>query len=129
MRALESTLRALERATQLDGDATRALHDAVAAIGKVAEREAGDGQRDRLRRRQLVSRGARILSAIIRRGMEAGTFRPPCPRWAVQRLPRAIVAGLCARWVFDLREERSLRAGAVADAALEVLCPRVLALR
>jgi hypothetical protein len=47
----------------------------------------------------------------------------------VERLPRAVVAGLCARWVFDLREERSLRAGAMADAALEVLSPRVLAMR
>jgi hypothetical protein len=129
MRALGSTLGALERATQSDGDATRALHDAVAAIGKIAEQVAEDGQLDRIRRRQLVLRGARILSAIIRRGVEAGTFRPPCPRWAVERLPRAVVAGLCARWVFDLREERSLRAGTMADAALEVLSPRVLAMR
>ncbi|HEX9488133.1 MAG TPA: hypothetical protein VF976_13785 [Gemmatimonadales bacterium] len=129
MRELGSTLGALERATQSDGDPTRALHDAVAAIGRIAERAAGDGPLDGLRRRQLVSRGARILSGIIRRGVESGTFQPPCPRWAVESLPRAVVAGVCARWVFDLREERSLWAGAAADAALDVLRPRVPVMR
>jgi hypothetical protein len=129
MRALASALGALERATQTDGDPTMALYDAVEVIGKIAERTAAEGALDALRRRQLVSQGARILSAIIRRGVESGTFRPPCVRWAVGSLPYAIVAGVCARSVFDLREERSLRAGAAADAALEVLRPRVLATR
>jgi hypothetical protein len=129
MRALASALGALERATQSDGDPTMALHVAVEAIGKIAERAAGQGALDALRRRQLVSQGAGILSALIRRGVESGTFRPLCARWAVESLPYAIVAGVCARSVFDLPEERSLRAGAAADAALQVLRPRVLATR
>lgn len=127
MTALGSSLGALERATHSNGDPTRALHDAVAVMGKVAERAAGEGALDARRRRQLVSRGARALSAIIRRGVESGTFRPSCARWAVDGLPYAIAAGLCARWAFDLREEQSPRAGAVVEAALEVLRPRVLA--
>jgi hypothetical protein len=114
---------------QSDGDPARALHDAVDAIRKMAERAVGEGALDALRRRQLVSQGARILSSIIRRGVESGTFRPSCARWAVEALPYAIAAGVCARWAFDLCEERSLPAGAAADAALEVLRARVLARR
>jgi hypothetical protein len=129
MSAFGSTLGALERAPLLDGDPTRALLDAVEAIGKIAEWAAGEGALDAGRRHELVLQGARILSTIIRRGVESGTFRPACARWAVERLPYAIAAGVCARWVFDLREERSLRAGAAADAALEVLHPRVFATR
>jgi hypothetical protein len=129
MRVFRSTLEALERATLSDGDPTRALHDAVEAIGKSAERAAGEGGLDALRRRQQVSQSARVLSTIIRRGVESGAFRPPCARWAVERLPYAIVAGMYARSVFDLRQERSLRAGAAADAALALLCPRVFATR
>jgi hypothetical protein len=127
MRALGSSLGTLERATQSNGDPTNALHDAVAAIGKGAQRAAGKGALDARRRRQLVSQGAQTLSAIIRRGVESGTFRPSCARWAVDGLPYAIAAGLCARWAFDLPEEQSPRAGAVVEAALAVLRPRLLA--
>lgn len=126
MSAPGSALGALERATQSDGDPTRALHDAVEGIGKVAEQSVGEGAFDAHRRRHLVSQGVRILTAIVRRGVESGTFRPPCVRWAVENLPHAIVAGVCARSVFNLRGERALRARAAADAALEVLRPRVL---
>ena len=129
MKALGSALRVLERPTPPSGDPTRGLRDAIEAIGKIAERAAGEGAFDDFRRRQLVRRGADVLSAIIRRGVESGAFRPYCARWAVQRLPYAIVAGVCARWVFGLPEERSLGAGAAADAALEALCPPVLAAR
>lgn len=129
MRARRSTLEALERATPSHEDATRALHDAVEAIGKVAERAAGAGALDALRRHHLVSQGAQVLSTIIRRGVELGTFRPTCARWAVERLPYVIVRGLYARAVFDLREERSLGAGAATSAALELLCPRAFATR
>jgi len=108
MKAFGSALRALERRTPLDRDPTRALHDAIEAIGKIAERAAGEGTFGAFRRRQLVRRGAHVLSGMIRRGLESGAFRPSCARWAVQRLPYAIVAGVCARWVFGLPEERSL---------------------
>lgn len=121
MSALGSTLEALERATPSAGDPSKALHDAVDTIGKLAERAAVEGALDALRRRQLVSQGARILSTIIHHGVESGMFRPACARWAAERLPYAIAAGVCARWVFDLRAEQSLGAGAVADAALDVL--------
>ena len=129
MKPLGSALRALEWPTPPSGDPTRALHDAIATIGRIAERAAGEGAFGDFRRRQLVRRGAHVLSTIIQRGVESGAFRPYCARWAVQRLPYAIVAGVCARWVFGLPEERSLGAGAAADAALEALCPPVLASR
>jgi len=108
MKAFGSALRALERRMPPDRDPTRALHDAIEAIGKIAERAAGEGTFGAFRRRQLVRRGAHVLSGMIRRGLESGAFRPSCARWAVQRLPYAIVAGVCARWVFGLPEERSL---------------------
>jgi hypothetical protein len=127
MSALGSPLGALARATQSGGDATGALCGAVAAIEKIAERVAEDGALDGLRRRRLALRAAPILSAIIRRGVESGAFRPPCARWAAESLPHAIVAGVCARWVFGLRPEQSLGAGAAAAAALQALRPRVLA--
>src|SRR5439155_1046118 len=98
-------------------------------LGRRVVRAAAVGAFGALRRRQLVRRGANVLSTIIQRGVESGAFRPHCARWAVQRLPYAIVAGVCARWVFGLPEERSLGAGAAADAALEALCPPVLASR
>jgi len=129
VKALGSALRALERPTPPDCDPTRALHDVMEAIEEIAERAAAEGAFGAFRRRQLVRRGAHVLSTIIQRGVESGAFRPYCARWAVQRLPYAIVAGVCARWVFGLPEERSLGAGAAADAALEVLCPPVLASR
>ena len=129
VKALGSALRALERPTPPDCDPTRALHDVIEAIEEIAERAAAEGAFGAFRRRQLVRRGAHVLSTIIQRGVESGAFRPHCARWAVQRLPYAIVAGVCARWVFGLPEERSLGAGAAADAALEALCPPVLASR
>ena len=129
MKALGSALRVLERPTPPSGDPTRGLRDAIEAIGKIAERAAGEGTFGDLRRRQLVKRGAHVLSGMIQRGVESGAFRPHCALWAIQSLPYAIVAGVCARWVFGLPEERSLRAGAAADAALEALCPPVLARR
>jgi len=101
----------------------------VDTIGRIAQRAAGEVGFDSRRRRDLVRRGAHVLAAIIRRGVESGAFRPHCALWAIQSLPYAIVAGVCARWVFGLPEERSLRAGAAADAALEALCPPVLARR
>ncbi len=125
MNALRSALLAVERRAQSDGDPTRALHDAVQAIGDIAQRAAGQGALDTLGRRQLVPQGGRILSDIIRRGVASGAFRPGCTRWAVESLPHALVAGVCARWAFGLPAGRSLRAGAAADAALEVLRPPV----
>ncbi len=124
---LTTGLRALEDLT--DGDPTEALRETVDTIGRIAQRAAGEVGFDSRRRRDLVRRGAHVLAAIIRRGVESGAFRPHCALWAIQSLPYAIVAGVCARWVFGLPEERSLRAGAAADAALEALCPPVLARR
>src|SRR5207245_2207376 len=127
VKALGSALRALERPTPPDCDPTRALHDVIEAIEEIdglyhvvqrpgrvavralpdvieaieeiAERAAAEGAFGAFRRRQLVRRGAHVLSTIIQRGVESGAFRPYCARWAVQRLPYAIVAGVCARWV------------------------------
>lgn len=125
MNALRSALLAVARAAQCDGDPTGALHDTVEAIGTIAQRAAGEGALDAASRRELVAQAGRILSAIIRRGVASGAFRPPCTRWAIESLPHALVAGVCARWVFGLATERSLRAGAAADAALALLRPLV----
>jgi hypothetical protein len=125
MNALRSALAAVERTAQADADPTRALHDTVEAIGNIAQRAAAQGTLDGECRRQLVPQGGRILSAIIRRGVASGAFRPGCTRWALESLPHALVAGVCARWVFGLAAARSLRAGAAVDAALAVLRPPV----
>jgi hypothetical protein len=104
-------------------DPTTALREAVEAIWAIADRAATEGTLDALRRRELVRRGTSALSTIIRSGVASGAFRPPCPQWATRGLPRAIVAGICARWAFGLPEERSLGAGPAAEAALEALRP------
>lgn len=129
MNPLRSVLWAVEQRAQSDGDPTRALRDTVEAIESIAQRAAAEGALNPLRRRQLVPQGGRILSAIIRRGVASGAFRPGCTRWAVESLAQALVAGVCARWVFDLPADRSLGAGAAVDAALAVLCPSVPASR
>jgi hypothetical protein len=125
MNALRSALLAVEQSARCDGDPRRALHDTMQAIESIAQREAADGALNARRRRQLVPRGGRIVSAIIRRGVAAGAFRPGCPEWAVESLPQALVAGVCARWVVGLPAERSLGAGAAVAAALAVLRPPV----
>ncbi len=125
MNALRSALLAVEQSAQCDGDPRRALHDAVEAIANIAQRAAADGALNALRRRQFVPQGGRILSTIIRRGVASGAFRPGCTQWAVESLPQALVAGVCARWVFGLPAERSLGAAAAVAAALAVLRPPV----
>lgn len=81
------------------------------------------GTRAVLTRRELVQREARALRAVIRRGIDSGAFWPWCPRWAVERLPFAIVAGGCAHWVFGLARAPSLRVSTAVTAALEILRP------
>ena len=102
-------------------DPTTALREALEAAWAIAERAAREGRLDPLRRRELVRRGTSALSTIIRSGVASGAFRPPCPQWATRGLPRAIVAGIYARWAFGLPEERSLGAGPAAEAVLEAL--------
>ena len=76
------------------------LAETVDAIWKMVEQAAADDALDPSRggpgallaRRELVARGTRRLSAVIRRGVESGAFSPRCPAWAVHRLPFATVA-------------------------------------
>ena len=75
-------------------------------------------------RRELVHRGTRVLSAVIRRGIASGAFRPRCASWAIRRLPFAIVAGACVHWVFGLAAGPSLRASTALEGAVQVLRPR-----
>src|SRR6266571_1187463 len=96
VKALGSALRALEQRTPPDRDPIRALRDAIEAIGKTAEREAGEGTFGDFRRRQLLRRGAHVLSAIIQRGVESGAFRPYCTRWASSACPTPSLP-VCAR--------------------------------
>jgi len=119
---LETAWKTLDRCRGGDDDPSRALHAAVGAIGAIAERAAAEGAFAAVRD-LLVRRGTIILSTIIRRGVAAGAFQPDSIDWAIEALPRAIVAGVCARWVFGLTEKRCLRPATAADAALEVLRP------
>jgi hypothetical protein len=126
------TLGALERSSESHHDAPTALREAVEALGVLAAQAAREGAFEAgaadwggaSLRVELVRRGEGILSGIIRRGVATGAFQPSCAAWAIRRLPHAILAGVCARWVFGLPERRSLRASIAADAALEVLRPR-----
>jgi len=112
-------------------DPSTLLAETVNAIWKMIEQAAIDGALDPSRgdgdallaRRELVQRGTCVLSAVIRRGVECGTFWPRCRAWAIDRLPFAIVAGGCAHWVLGLSTGPSLRARAAVRAALEVLRP------
>jgi len=118
--SFEAALAALERSSESHGDPTTALREAVDALWTIAAQAAREGAfaSDRV---ELMQRGKRVLSVIIRRGLASGAFRPRCRTWAEQGLAHALMAGVCARWVFGLPQERSLRAGAAADAALEAL--------
>lgn len=126
--------RALERSSRSGADSTTVLEETVACIWKIIEDAASEyglevsrhGIRAVLARRQLVRRATATLSAVIRRGVASGAFRPACPPWAIRRLPYAIVAGACVHWVFGLATRPSLRAGTAVDAALELLRPRSL---
>ena len=112
-------------------DPSTMLAETVDAIWTMIEQAATDGALDRSRgdggvllaRRELVQRGTCVLSAVIRRCVECGTFWPRCRAWAMHRLPFAIVAGGCAHWVLGLSTGRSLQARTAVRAALEVLRP------
>jgi hypothetical protein len=118
-----SPVEALERCGNVSADPATALRDAVEALWTMAAQAASAEPGAASRRADVMRRSERILASIIRRGLASGAFRPRCPRWAESGLVHALVAGACARWVFGLPEERALRAGPAADAALEVLAP------
>ena len=117
---------ALERSGATSADPATDLRDAVEALWAIAAQASADSDGASLRV-ELMHRAERILASIIRRGVAAGAFRPRCARWAERGLVHALVAGASAGWVFGLPEERSLRAGPAADAALEILRPPGLA--
>jgi len=118
--SIETVLEALERSGDASADPATALRDALEALWAIAGRASADSDGAPLRVK-LMHRGKRVLRSIIHRGVVSGAFRPRCSRWAESGLVHALVAGACARWVFGLSEERSLRAGPAADAALAVL--------
>jgi len=115
--------RTSSRSRKSDWDATTALRETVEAFWKVVEQAPSYDTCGPLARRELVRRGTCALSAVIRRGIASGTFRPRCTAWAIRRLPFAIVAGGCVHWVFGLTPGPSLRAATAVAAALEVLRP------
>ena len=135
-RRVDRQLRSLERARESDRHPITALRETVDAIWKVVEQAASEPALDvsrhegsaLLARRELVQRGAYVLSAVIGRGMASGAFRPRpgCESWALRRLPFAIVAGACLHWVFGLATAPSLRARIAVKAALDVLRPTAL---
>src|SRR5882672_8413241 len=102
------TLGALERSSESHHDATTALREAVESLWAITAQAAREGAFEAgaadwggaSLRVELLHRGQRILSGIIRRGVATGAFQPSCAAWAIERLPHAIVAGVCARWVF-----------------------------
>jgi len=119
----------VEDAGQADHNSVTALRNTIEAIWRIVKRQASDRPLDRSRtgagevlaRRELVQRGTCILSAVIRRGVESGAFRPPCVAWVVERLPFAIVRGACVHWMFGLSKRPSVGAGTAVAAALEIL--------
>ncbi len=127
--SIDRALGAAEDAGQADHDSVTALRNTIEAIWRIVKRQASDRPLDRSRtgagevlaRRELVQRGTCILSAVIRRGVESGAFRPPCVAWAVERLPFAIVRGACVHWMFGLSKRPSVGAGTAVAAALEIL--------
>ena len=126
---IETTLRALEEAAKTEGNPATALRSTVEAIWKTVRQAVSEPAlepsrrtvRALLARRELVQRGTCILSAVIRRGVESGAFRPRCVPWAVEGLPFAIVRGACVHWMFGLSKTPSVRAGTAVAAALEIL--------
>jgi len=126
---IETALRALEDAAKTEGDPAAALRNTVEAIWKTVTQAVSEPAlepsrqtvRALLARRELVQRGTRILSAVIRRGVDSGAFRTRCVPWAIERLPFAIVHGACVHWVFGLSKRPSVRAVTAVAAALEIL--------
>jgi len=131
-RRVDAQLRSLERCRKVDRDAITALRETVEAIWKIVEQAASEspldgsrhGTRALLARRELVQRATYTLSAVIRRGVESGTFQPRCEPWAIHRLPFAIISGACVHWVFGLATTPSLRSSPAIEGALEVLRPQ-----
>jgi histone H3/H4 len=126
---IDRALRAVADAAKTEGDPATALRNTVEAIWTTVTQAVSEPAlepsrhtvRALLARRELVQRGTRILSAVIRRGVESGAFRPRCVPWASERLPFAIVRGACVHWMFGLSKRPSLRAGTAVAAALEIL--------
>jgi hypothetical protein len=131
-RRVDTQLRSLERSGTSDRDATTALRETVAAIWTVVAQASSaralDGSRRHtsalLARRELLQRGTCALSAVIRRGVASGAFRPRCASWAIHRLPFAIVAGACLHWMLGLATGPAIRSRTAVETALEVLRPR-----
>jgi len=124
-------LRSLERSRKSDRDPVATLRETVEAIWTIVAGATSDislhgsrhGGGALLARRELVQRGTCALSAVIRRGVASGAFRPRSPSWAIRRLPFAIVAGACVHWMIGLATGPSLRASTAVEGALEVLRP------
>src|SRR2546422_87132 len=104
-----SALDALERASGLHADPTTALRETVEALWTIAAQAASTNSGGASVRVEVMHRGKRILSVIIRRGLAAGAVRPPCRLWAEQGLPHAPLARAFAPWVLGLAPERSPR--------------------
>jgi len=125
-------LQSLERAVESHDDRTGALRDTVEAIWEIVEQATSEPSLDSvhhgltalLARRELVQRATGTLSAVIRRGVASGAFRPRCVPWAVERLPFAIVTGACVHWTLGLAAGPSLRASAAIEMVFEVLRPQ-----
>ncbi len=127
--AVDRRLQSLERVDESDGDLTAALRDTVEAIWDIVEQATSEPSLDSLHhgltallaRRELVQRATWTLSAVIRRGVASGAFRPRCVPWAIERLPFATVTGACVQWTLGLATGPSLRASAAIEMVLEVL--------
>ena len=128
---VDTQLRALE-CRKPNRDAASALRETVQAIWRIVEQASSEtalngshhGVNALLARHELVHRGTRALSAVIRRGIASGAFRPRCVSWAIRRLPFAIVSGACVHWVFGLAAGPSLRASTAVEGAVQVLRPQ-----
>ena len=116
-------MKTLERSAGPDRDEISALRETIEAIWTIVEAAASERPLDLLARREVVQRGTYALSAVVRRGVASGAFRPRCPAWAIRRLPFAIVSGACVHWMLGLATGPSLRANTAVEAALGALRP------
>src|SRR2546430_17674887 len=87
-----SALEALERASGLHADPTTALRETVEALWTIAAQAASTNSGGTSVRAELMRRGKRILSVIIRRGLAAGGLRLRCGLRAEPGPPRAPLA-------------------------------------
>ncbi|SMF60330.1 transcriptional regulator, TetR family [Tistlia consotensis] len=94
----------------------------VAAIPKIIVGEAGNfPQLVESYRRQVIERGLGALTALIRRGVELGQFRPVDPELAARNVVGPLIAHLLLARIFSIAPADDPRARRFLDSHLDIL--------